>query len=51
MSAGVSIGVALYPTHAASQDGLFTAADSSLYVAKRAGGGQWVWHKDEPKTG
>ncbi len=47
MSAGVSIGVAIYPTHAATQDVLFRAADASLYVAKRAGGGRWVWHSDE----
>ncbi len=33
-----SIGVALYPTHAASADELFHEADQALYSAKRQGG-------------
>ncbi len=33
-----SIGVALYPEHAADADGLLRVADAAMYVAKRAGG-------------
>ena len=34
---GISIGVAEFPTHAQTAQGLFQAADGMLYVAKRAG--------------
>jgi diguanylate cyclase (GGDEF)-like protein len=35
---GASIGIALYPTHATSADQLLIAADTAMYLAKRAGG-------------
>ncbi len=33
----VSIGIASYPEHAQSREGLLKAADSAMYAAKRAG--------------
>ena len=35
---GASIGIALYPKHAKAADQLLIAADSAMYMAKRAGG-------------
>ena len=35
---GASIGIALYPTHAKAADQLLIAADTAMYMAKRAGG-------------
>ena len=35
---GVTIGVALYPAHGATQDELIRAADVAMYAAKREGG-------------
>ena len=37
---GVSVGIALYPTHGASQDELIRAADVAMYAGKKAGGGR-----------
>ncbi|MFJ2993057.1 diguanylate cyclase domain-containing protein [Pandoraea sp. NPDC087047] len=37
----ISIGVALYPTHAADASALLRAADAAMYQAKRAGSGTW----------
>ncbi|WP_353191031.1 diguanylate cyclase [Pandoraea pnomenusa] len=45
----MSIGVALYPTHAGDASALLRAADAAMYQAKRAGVG--TWHVAEsPKT-
>jgi diguanylate cyclase (GGDEF)-like protein len=35
---GASIGIALYPAHAKAADQLLIAADTAMYMAKRAGG-------------
>jgi diguanylate cyclase (GGDEF)-like protein len=44
----VSVGVASFPAHAASPDGLVEAADQALYAAKRAGKNRVeIWRKDE----
>ena len=40
---GASIGIALFPTHADSAEALVVAADTALYVAKRAGKGRYSW--------
>ncbi len=37
---GVSVGIALYPTHGSSQDELIRAADVAMYAGKKAGGGR-----------
>ena len=37
----LSIGVALYPTHAGDVSALLRAADAAMYQAKRAGSGTW----------
>ncbi|VVE64767.1 putative diguanylate cyclase YfiN [Pandoraea pnomenusa] len=37
----MSIGVALYPTHASDASALLRAADAAMYQAKRAGVGTW----------
>lgn len=39
---GVSIGIAVAPTHATDLDGLLRAADRAMYQAKHAGGGRFV---------
>jgi predicted signal transduction protein with EAL and GGDEF domain len=42
-----SIGVAVFPDHGATLDGLYKSADLALYEAKRAGGNIWRWHKSQ----
>jgi diguanylate cyclase (GGDEF)-like protein len=37
---GASVGIAMYPVHAKTADQLLIVADTAMYVAKRAGGGQ-----------
>ena len=37
MAVGLSIGIALFPDHAADVDGLVRAADGAMYKAKTAG--------------
>jgi diguanylate cyclase (GGDEF)-like protein/PAS domain S-box-containing protein len=44
---GASIGVALYPEHAADADTLFKHADSAMYQAKRRGGGTVAFYEAE----
>ena len=39
---GVSIGIAISPTHANDLEGSLRAADSAMYVAKSNGGGRYV---------
>lgn len=39
---GLSIGIALYPDHAADIDTLFSAADAAMYASKRAGKGRYL---------
>ncbi len=43
MQIGVSIGIAVAPTHGEDQDLLFRRADMTMYVAKRGGGGWQRW--------
>ena len=45
---GASIGVALFPEHAADPESLFTCADQAMYQAKRAGGGTVAFY--EPRA-
>jgi diguanylate cyclase (GGDEF)-like protein len=41
---GVSIGIALYPTHAGTWQDLWARADEALYLAKQSGRSQWaIW--------
>jgi diguanylate cyclase (GGDEF)-like protein len=42
---GASIGVAVFPDHGATLDGLYKSADVALYEAKRAGGNVWRWYR------
>jgi len=43
---GVSVGVALFPTHAGNWQDLWSRADEALYQAKQAGRGCWsLWSK------
>ena len=46
ISTGASIGVALYPDHAADHAELVKLADLTMYAAKRAGGGAGVFRHD-----
>lgn len=43
LSLGASLGVALWPQHAADTEALLRCADQAMYVAKRAGGGCVLW--------
>jgi diguanylate cyclase (GGDEF)-like protein/hemerythrin-like metal-binding protein len=43
VSAGVSIGIALYPDHGFSGDAVLAAADAALYAAKRGGRNRFAW--------
>ena len=48
LKATVSIGIALYPPHAATADALHRAADTALYRAKEAGGDRYhEWQPDD----
>lgn len=44
---GASIGIALYPEHAADADTLLRRADAAMYQAKRAGGSQLAFFEDD----
>lgn len=47
-----SIGIALYPDHAVTIDGVIKCADRALYAAKEQGRGRFVFfHKDFPRSG
>ncbi len=39
---GVSVGVALFPSHAGNWQDLWTRADEALYLAKQSGRSQWA---------
>ncbi|MBI2320151.1 MAG: GGDEF domain-containing protein [Betaproteobacteria bacterium] len=43
---GASIGIALYPDHAAEPEGLISAADAAMYEAKHHGGRHYRFAKD-----
>jgi diguanylate cyclase (GGDEF)-like protein len=43
MKTSASIGIATYPAHGITQDGLFKSADMALYEAKAAGRNTWRW--------
>jgi diguanylate cyclase (GGDEF)-like protein/hemerythrin-like metal-binding protein len=43
VNVGISIGIAVYPVHAQSEDGLIAAADAALYRAKQAGKNRIEW--------
>jgi len=43
VNVGASIGIAIFPEHARTVDGLLAAADTALYRAKRAGKHQYQW--------
>lgn len=48
----VSIGIALYPTHATTAEALHRAADAALYHAKAAGRDRYrEWHPDDDQPG
>ncbi|VVE83755.1 diguanylate cyclase domain-containing protein [Pandoraea sputorum] len=49
LATSMSIGVALYPTHANDAVALLRAADAAMYQAKRAGDG--TWHVAESPKG
>jgi diguanylate cyclase (GGDEF)-like protein len=43
---GVSVGIALFPTHAGNWQDLWAHADEALYQAKQSGRGRWcLWNK------
>jgi diguanylate cyclase (GGDEF)-like protein len=45
--AGVSIGIASFPEHGETQEGLYRSADLALYEAKRRGRNNWCWYRAE----
>ena len=45
LQVGMSIGIALYPDHADSSDGLIERADQAMYLAKRQGKNRWVFYE------
>lgn len=47
---GASIGIALYPTHGASERALFKTADQAMYAAKRAGKHRYHIYEDEKES-
>jgi diguanylate cyclase (GGDEF)-like protein len=48
----VSVGIALYPEHAATAEALHRAADTALYCAKAAGRDRFhVWRPDDDRPG
>lgn len=52
LSITVSIGIALYPTHATTADGLHRAADAALYHAKAGGRDRYhEWRPDDDQPG
>ena len=42
---GVSVGIAVYPTHASNVDQLLNCADSAMYVAKEQGKNNYQYYK------
>ena len=44
---GVTIGIALFPRHASTADGLVVAADTALYAAKRTGKNRYSWATEQ----
>jgi diguanylate cyclase (GGDEF)-like protein len=50
MSTSPSIGVAMFPDHGRTQDGLYKAADLALYEAKCAGRNTWRLASDQTPT-
>lgn len=47
---GGSIGVALYPDHGMDNDTMIGKADSAMYVAKRNGGGIYIFNEDDAQN-
>jgi diguanylate cyclase (GGDEF)-like protein len=45
VTAGASVGAALFPGHGADSEELLRHVDLALYEAKRAGRGTWRWYK------
>lgn len=45
LQVGMSIGIALYPDHSDSPDGLLERADQAMYLAKRQGKNRWVFYE------
>jgi diguanylate cyclase (GGDEF)-like protein len=46
VTAGASVGVALFPQHGAEAEELLRHVDLALYEAKRAGRGVWRWYQE-----
>jgi diguanylate cyclase (GGDEF)-like protein/PAS domain S-box-containing protein len=49
MPIGVSVGIAMYPTHGDTAELLLQRADVAMYVAKRAGTGHAVYDSDQDR--
>ena len=50
LQVGCSIGIAMYPEHGRTQEGLYKSADLALYEAKRTGRNTFCWHSAEALT-
>jgi diguanylate cyclase (GGDEF)-like protein/PAS domain S-box-containing protein len=50
MDVGASVGISLFPDHAADSDALMAAADHAMYQAKQSGRGSYHLHGSELKT-
>jgi len=47
---GLSVGIALFPSHAGNWQDLWTRADEALYLAKQLGRGQWALWSPQAKS-
>ncbi|HPU50437.1 MAG TPA: EAL domain-containing protein [Burkholderiaceae bacterium] len=45
---GCSVGIAIYPTDATTEDELIACADSAMYEAKRSGKNGWALYRNDP---
>jgi diguanylate cyclase (GGDEF)-like protein len=43
-----SIGISIYPEDGEDAKTLIDRADAAMYRAKKRGGGQFVFHRDDP---